>query len=306
MENPILFPAADFVGNQANQYINQKYTDYNRREDQKLYEKNAKLAYGYSKKAAQDSSTAMLTGMKNAGISPATMTGGMQAFPLSSGNAPSTSAPQADSIPISKSMLAGAEFENLKAQNENLKSQNELLGSQKGKTDAEKTTIDIQNERLQDENDEYTRLSGQTYGAIKAITDHTAQRTSHQRNTLEYMEGEIKAEVLKAYSSDKSNIENEVLHRINNNSKAIYELAILRQTFENLKEDKEIKTETVNNLKKQAEKIKQEIDLTKEQADRLKNLNIKKMLDEGDYIGALLSFVLQLSSQVTASAVLKK
>ena len=88
MSNPILFPAMDFVGNQTNQYINQKYTDYNRREDQKLYEQNAKLAYGYSKKAAQDSSTAMLTGMKNAGISPATMTGGMQAFPLSSGHQP--------------------------------------------------------------------------------------------------------------------------------------------------------------------------------------------------------------------------
>ena len=85
MENPILFPVADFVGNQANQYINQQYTDYNRRQDQKLYERNAEIAYGYSKKAAQESSTAMLTGMKNAGISPATMTGGMSAFPLSSG-----------------------------------------------------------------------------------------------------------------------------------------------------------------------------------------------------------------------------
>ena len=123
MENPILFPAVDFVGNQANQYINQQYTDYNRIQDQKLYEQNTKIAYGYSKKAAQESSTSMLTGMKNAGISPATMTGGMSAFPLSSGHAPSTSAPQADNIPISKSMLAGAEYENLKAQNENLHAQ---------------------------------------------------------------------------------------------------------------------------------------------------------------------------------------
>ena len=73
---------------QAVQYINQQYTNYNRREDQKLYERNAELAYNYSKKAAQESSTAMLTGMKNAGVSPATMTGGMSAFPLSSGHAP--------------------------------------------------------------------------------------------------------------------------------------------------------------------------------------------------------------------------
>ena len=178
MENPILFPAADFVGNQANQYINQQYTDYNRREDQKLYEQNAKLAYGYSKKAAQESSTAMLTGMKNAGISPATMTGGMSAFPLSSGHAPSTSAPQADNIPISKSMLAGAEYENLQAQNENLKEQNNLVRAQTGKTASEKEAVDIQNNRFKDENDEYVRLSGQTYGSIKAITDHNAQRTS--------------------------------------------------------------------------------------------------------------------------------
>ena len=145
MENPILFPATDFVGNQANQYINQQYTDYNRREDQKLYEQNAKLAYGYSKKAAQESSTAMLIGMKNAGISPATMTGGMSAFPLSSGHAPSTSAPQADNIPISKSMLAGAEYENLQAQNENLKEQNNLVKAQTGKTQAEKEALEREN-----------------------------------------------------------------------------------------------------------------------------------------------------------------
>lgn len=295
MENPILFPAADFVGNQANQYINQQYTDYNRREDQKLYEQNAKLAYGYSKKAAQDSSIAMLTGMKNAGISPATMTGGMSAFPLSSGHAPSTSAPQADNIPISKSMLAGAEFENLRAQNENLKEQNNLVRAQTGKTSSEKEAVDIQNERLKDENDKYTELSGQTYGAIKAITDHNAQRTSHQRNTLEYMEGEIKAEVLKSYASDKSNIENEVLHRIKTNSKALMELAILNQTFTNLGKDAELKDETKTNLQKQSQKILQEINLSKEQAERLKSLNVKQLLDKGDYIGALLSFVIQIT-----------
>lgn len=293
------FPLLDTATNQLNQYTNQLYTDYNRKEDQKIYEQNAKLAYGYSKKSAQDSSTAMLTGMKNAGISPATMTGGMSAFPLSSGHAPSTSAPQADNIPTSQSLVKGAEVKNLLAQNENLQSQNDLIKAQKGKTEAETTAIGIQNQRLQDENDEYTRLSGQTYGAIKAITDHTAQRTSHQRNTLEYMEGEIKAEVLKAYKSDKSNIENEVLHRINNNSKALYELSILSQTFENLKEDKNIKEETVKNLKKQSEKLIQEIGFTKEQAERLKSLNVKKMIDEGDYLGALLSFALQLSTQVS-------
>ena len=44
-------------------------------------------------------------------------------------------------------------------------------------------------ETIKDENDKYTELSGQTYGAIKAITDHNAQRTSHQRNTLEYISG---------------------------------------------------------------------------------------------------------------------
>lgn len=214
MSNPILFPAADIVVGQGQQYINQKYTDYNRREDQKLYEQNAKLAYGYSKKSAQDSSTAMLTGVKNAGISPATMTGGMQAFPVSSGSAPSTSAPRGDAVSVSKSMLAGAEYENLQAQNENIKQQNELAKAQTGKTSSEKEAVDIQNQRLKDENDEYTRLSGGTYGSIKAITDHARQRTSHQSSTLEYMEGQIKAEVLKAYSSDKSNIENEVLHRI--------------------------------------------------------------------------------------------
>lgn len=306
MPNPILFPAADIAVGQGQQYINQKYTDYNRREDQKLYEHNAKLAYGYSKKSAQDSSTAMLTGMKNAGISPATMTGGMEAFPLSSGSAPSTSAPQGDEISVSKSMLAGAEYENMQAQNDNLKEQNELLKAQTGKTKAETTIIERENTRKQDEDDKYIELSGQTYGAIKAITDHSRQRTSHQSNTLEYWEGQIKAEVLKSYSSDKSNIENEVLHRINTNSKALTELGILNQTLENLKEDKEIKTQTVTNLKKQAEKIEQEIGLTKEQADKLKNLNVKKMIDEGDYIGALLSFVLQLSSQVSASAVMKK
>lgn len=299
MENPILFPAADFVGNQANQFINQKYTDYNRREDQKLYEQNAKIAYGYSKKAAQESSTAMLTGMKNAGISPATMTGGMQAFPLSSGHAPSTSSPQADNIPISKSMLAGAEFENLKAQNENLKEQNELVKAQTGKTQAEKDSIERENARREDEDNKYIELSGQTYGAIKAITDHTAQRTSHQRNTLEYMEGDIKSQVLKAYSSDKSNIENEVLHRINTNSKALVEFGVLNKTLENIKKDGELKDQTLKNLKETARKIKQEINLTKEQADRLKNLNIKKMLDDGDYIGALLSLVIQLSGSAS-------
>lgn len=295
MENPILFPAADFVGNQANQYINQQYTDYNRRQDQKLYERNAEIAYGYSKKAAQESSTAMLTGMKNAGISPATMTGGMSAFPLSSGHAPSTSAPQADNVPVSQSMLRGAEFENLQAQNENLHAQNDLLRTQTGKTSSEKEAVDIQNQRLKDENDKYTELSGQTYGAIKAITDHNAQRTSHQRNTLEYMEGEIKAEVIKSYASDKSNIENEVLHRIKTNSKALMELAILNQTFANLGKDNEIKEQTVSNLKKQAEKISQEIGLSKEQAERLKALNVKQLLDKGDYIGALLSFVIQIT-----------
>jgi len=295
MSNPILFPAADFVGNQANQFINQQYTDYNRREDQKLYEQNAKIAYGYSKKAAQDSSTAMLTGMKNAGISPATMTGGMSAFPLSSGHAPSTSAPQGDAVSVSKSMLVGAEYENLKAQNENIQEQNQLLKAQTGKTVSEKEAVDIQNERLQDENDEYVRLSGGTYGAIKAITEHARQRTSHQSSTLEYMEGQIKAEVLKAYSSDKSNIENEVLHRVNTNSKALIELGILNQTLENLKDDESIKEETVENLKKQATKIEQEIGLTKEQKERLKALNVKAMLDKGDYIGALLSFVIQIT-----------
>jgi len=295
MENPILFPAMDLVGNQTNQFINQKYTDYNRREDQKLYEQNAKLAYGYSKKAAQDSSTAMLTGVKNAGISPATMTGGMSAFPVSSGHAPSTSAPQADNIPVSKSLLAGAEYENLRAQNENLKEQNNLVRAQTGKTSSEKEAVDIQNERLKDENDQYVELSGQTYGAIKAITEHARQRTSHQSSTLEYWEGEIKAEVLKAYSSDKSNIENEVLHRINTNSKALIELAILRKTFENLGKDSEIKEETAKNLKKQSQKIEQEIGLTKAQKERLKDLNVKDMLDKGDYLGALLSFVIQIT-----------
>ena len=295
MDNPILFPAMDFVGNQANQYINQQYTDYNRKQDQKLYEQNAKIAYGYSKKAAQESSTAMLTGMKNAGISPATMTGGMSAFPLSSGHAPSTSAPQADNIPISKSTLAGAEFENLRAQNENLKEQNNLVRAQTGKTASEKEAVDIQNNRLKDENDEYVRLSGQTYGAIKAITDHNAQRTSHQRNTLEYMEGEIKAEVLKAFKSDKSNIENEVLYRIHNNSKALYELNILSQSLTNLGEDEKIKKQTLANLEETAKKIKQEVNLSNEQAERLKALNVKQLLDKGDYIGALLSFVIQIT-----------
>ena len=129
MSNPILFPAADIAVGQGQQYINQKYTDLNRREDQKLYEHNAKLAYGYSKKAAQDSSTAMLTGVKNAGISPATMTGGMNAFPVSSGSAPSTSAPQGDAVSVSSSMLKGAEYENVKAQNENLQEQNKTCTS---------------------------------------------------------------------------------------------------------------------------------------------------------------------------------
>lgn len=300
----MLFPAmaaADFVGNQATTFINQKYTDYNRREDQKLYEQNAKLAYDYSKKAAQDSSTAMLTGMKNAGISPATMTGGMQAFPLSSGHAPSTSSPQADNIPISQSLVKGAEIKNLLAQNENLQSQNELLKTQTGKTASEKEAIDIQNKRLRDENDQYIKLSGQTFGAIKAITEHAKQRTSWQGSNVEYMEHQIKGEVLKSYASDKSNIENEVLHRINNNSKALTELSILNQTFENLKEDKTIKEETVKNLKKQSEKLVQEIGFTKEQADKLKNLNIKKLIDDGDYLGALLAFAIQLSGQTSFS-----
>jgi len=229
MSNPILFPAADFVAGQANQFINQQYTDYNRREDQKLYEQNAKLAYEYSKKAAQDSSTAMLTGMKNAGISPATMTGGMSAFPLSSGHAPSTKAPQGDQISVSKGLLASAEFENLKAQNQNIQEQNELLKAQTDKTKAEAENVKRENTRRQDEDDKYIELSGQTYGAIKALTDHAKQRTSWQSSNLEYMEGQIKAEVLKAYASDKSNIENEVLHRINNNSKALHEVAILVQ-----------------------------------------------------------------------------
>ena len=52
MSFPIAAAAAagDFAVGQANQYINQKYTDYNRQQDQKIYEQNAKLAYGYSKK----------------------------------------------------------------------------------------------------------------------------------------------------------------------------------------------------------------------------------------------------------------
>lgn len=287
--------AADFVGNQATQFINQKYVDYNRREDQKLYEQNAKLAYGYSKKAAQDSSTAMLTGVKNAGISPATMTGGMQAFPLSSGHAPNTSSPQADNIPISQSLVKGAEIKNLLAQNENLEEQNELIKTQAGKTAAEKEAIDLQNQRIKDENDQYIKLSGQTYGAIKAITDEMKQRTEWQRSNVESMELQIKGEVLKAYSSDKANIENEVLHRINNNHKALYELGILTQTLTNLGEDEKIKKQTLTNLEETAKKIKQEINLSKEQADRLKNLNIKKMLDDGDYIGALLALVIQLT-----------
>lgn len=295
MSNPVLFPAMDFVGNQANQFTNQQYTNLNRREDQKIYEQNAKLAYGYSKKSAQESSTAMLTGMKNAGISPATMTGGMQAFPLSSGNAPSTSAPQADNIPISKSMLAGAEFENLQAQNENLHAQNDLLKTQTGKTSSEKEAVDIQNDRSKDENDQYVRLSGQTYGTIKAITDHQAQKASHYKNVNEFTETQIRAEVLKAYSSDKSNIENEVLHRIQNNSKALVEIGILNQTFENIKKDGELKGQTLENLKKTASKIEQEINLSKEQSERIKALNVKKMLDDGDYIGALLSFVIQIA-----------
>jgi len=301
MSNPILFPAADFVAGQANQFINQQYADYNRREDQKLYERNAELAYGYSKKAAQDSSTAMLTGMKNAGISPATMTGGMAAFPVSSGHAPSTKAPQGDQISVSKGLFTGAQYENLQVQNENLQEQNELLKAQTDKTKAEAENLRRENTRRQDEDDKYIELSGQTFGAIKAITEHAKQRTSWQSSNLEYIEGQIKAEVLKSYASDKSNIENEVLHRINNNSKAIHEVAILTHTLENLKEDKTIKEETAKNLKKQAEKIEQEIKLTKEQADRLKNLNIKKMLDEGDYIGALLALVIQLSGQASFS-----
>lgn len=301
MAMEFVFPALDMLGSQTNQYVNQKYTDYNRREDQKLYEHNAKLAYGYSKKAAQESSTAMLTGVKNAGISPATMTGGTNAFPLSSGSAPNTSSPQVDNIPVSQSVLRGMEFENAKKQNENLEAQNQNLNAQTQKTVADKEAVDIQNQRLKDENDEYTRLSGETYGAIKAITEHARQRTSHQSSTLEYMEGQIKAEVLKAYSSDKSNIENEVLHRINTNSKALYEMSILRQTFANLQEDENIKKETVQNMKKQSEKLVQEIGFTKEQAERYKSLNVKKLIDDGDYLGALLAFALQLSTQFSFS-----
>lgn len=301
MSNPVLFPAMDFVAGQANQFVNQRYTDYNRREDQKLYEQNAKLAFDYSKKAAQDSSTAMLTGMKNAGISPATMTGGLSAFPLSSGHAPSTKAPQGDQISVSKALLAGAEYENLQAQNKNIEEQNELLKAQTNKTKEETENLKRENTRRQDEDDKYMELSGQTFGAIKAITEHAKQRTLWQGSNIEYIEGQIKAEVLKSYASDKSNIENEVIHRINNNSKAIHELAILNQTLENLKEDKMIKEETAKNLKKQAEKIEQEIKLTKEQADRLKNLDIKKMIDDGDYVGALLAFVIQLSGQASFS-----
>lgn len=301
MENPILFPAADFVGNQANQYINQQYTDYNRREDQKLYERNAKIAYGYSKKAAQDSSTAMLTGMKNAGISPATMTGGMQAFPLSSGHAPSTSSPQADNIPISKSMLAGAEFENLQAQNENLKSQNELLGSQKNKTDSEKTTVDIQNERLRDE-DKHYKDSGTTFGAVKALTDYARQQTEWSNYTIQQMENAIQAKVIAAYGADKSNIDNEVLHRINTNKKAKEELAILSQTLANLEKDEKIKDETKTNLENTGKLILQELKLNKEQTEQLKDLNIKNMIDNGDYLGALLAFVIKISGGVSFSA----
>lgn len=295
MENPVLFPAMDFVGNQTNQFVNQKYTDYNRREDQKLYEQNAKLAYGYSKKAAEDSSTAMLTGMKKAGISPATMTGGMQAFPLSSSSGPSTSSPQADNIPISQSVARGAEVQNLIAQNDNLIAQNELIGAQKEKTIAETDALNLKNKRIKDEDDKYVDLSGQTYGAIKALTDHMTQKASHYKNINEYTETQIRAEVLKAYSSDKSNIENEVLHRIQNNSKALVELGILNQTFENIKKDGELKDQTLENLKKTASKIEQEVNLSKEQSERLKALNVKQMLDDGDYIGALLSFVIQLT-----------
>ena len=295
MSNPILFPAADIAVGQGQQYINQKYTDYNRREDQKLYEKNAKLAYGYSKKSAQDSSTAMLTGVKNAGISPATMTGGMNAFPVSSGSAPSTSAPQGDAVSVSKSMLAGAEYENVQAQNKNLKEQNKLVQAQTGKTTAEKEALERENTRRADEDDAYTKESGHTFGSMKALTDIARQKTSHQGSSLEYMEGQIKAEVLKAYSSDKSNIENEVLHRINTNSKALVELGILNKTLANLQGDTDLKGQTLDNLKKQAEKISQEINLSKEQAERLKSLNVKQLIDKGDYIGALLSFVMQIT-----------
>ena len=297
MSFPIAAAAAagDFAVGQANQYINQKYTDYNRQQDQKIYEQNAKLAYGYSKKAAQDSSTAMLTGLKNAGISSATMTGGMNAFPLSSGSAPSTSSPQADNVPISKSMLAGMQTENLKSQNENLQKQTQLLEAQTGKTQAEKTALERENTRKTDEDYTYTKESGHTFGSMKALTDIARQKTAHQGSSLEYMEGEIKAEVLKAYSSDKSNIENEVLHRINTNSKALIELSILNKTLANLSSDTELKGQTLENLKKQAAKISQEIDLSKEQAERLKSLNVKQLIDKGDYIGALLSFVMQIT-----------
>ena len=101
------------------------------------------------------------------------------------------------------------------------------------------------------------------------------------------------------YKSDKSNIENEVLHRINNNSKALYELGILSKTFENLKKDGELKDQTLKNLKETAKKISQEIKLTNEQAKRIKDLNVKEMLDNGDYIGALLSFVIQITGRLS-------
>ena len=170
-----------------------------------------------------------------------------------------------------------------------------MLRTQTGKTSSEKEAVDIQNQRLKDENDKYTELSGQTYGAIKALTDHSAQKASHYKNINEYTESQIRAEVLKAYSSDKSNIENEVLHRIQNNSKALVEIGILNQTLENIKKDGGLKDQTLENLKKSASKIEQEISLSKEQAERLKALNVKQLLDKGDYIGALLSFVIQIT-----------
>ena len=139
------------------------------------------LAYGYSKKAAQDSSTAMLTGLKNAGISSATMTGGMNAFPLSSGSAPSTSSPQADNIPVSGSLLRGMQAENLKSQNENLQKQTQLLEAQTSKTQAEKEALERENNRKKDEDYTYTKESGHTFGSMKALTDIARQKNITSR-----------------------------------------------------------------------------------------------------------------------------
>ena len=69
----------------------------------------------------------------------------------------------------------------------------------------------------------------------------------------------------------------------------------MNKTLANLQGDTDLKGQTLDNLKKQAEKISQEIDLSKEQAERLKSLNVKQLIDKGDYIGALLSFVMQIT-----------